>query len=599
MSAVRQVFRGAAPGRSGVKAGLTGGPRSARSNLSTRTSRHGGPPPESFRMGAGARRQGALRHARFRSAAPNPFPHLGSRRPSRSTIAPDCDLRSRASAIAHRRRRRGRPSAPCSTAAATMTSGNLCVLRIGLKFRRAQPTTVGTTKIGGCCAGIAVAVCGAATHALIPGRAPAGHRGFGRGAGGPQAQRGARRPRRPRDAAARYLSVSGGRNVPSDLEACSAPRSRRTPACATRCLRRLGQRIGWSRDQPFEPLLIGPLDALAAGRMAVLADPAGAAICGGRLTLARVRILSNEPRTWAMSSLHVTDSEAAAAFYRSVFGWQAESVGACRKPRLRSFGRRATRRRCAAGNPADVAAVMASAPASSTAEVPPHWNVNFQVAEPTPSPSTPPPSAARFSSRRSTRRASGTLPSPIRRARCSPSASSPPVDNPDNPGPRHQHRRDSRTLGAHPRLSIWPARRSRAGATGVLHTYCEDWVASRAHDTGTVSIVAPEAIRFLRRGSRRTERRAAAKVTSRAAGRRSRHRPSATGLTGGSRWWEHVAGDEAASRRYRAPDWCVWRFGPVHRSGARAGRNARGALRPARGRACRRRAGSSRDGSAG
>ena len=76
LSAVRQVFRGAAPGAHWGKAGLTGGPRFARSNSSTRTSRHGVAPHRN-RSARGGRcaPQGALRHARFRSAAPNPFPH--------------------------------------------------------------------------------------------------------------------------------------------------------------------------------------------------------------------------------------------------------------------------------------------------------------------------------------------------------------------------------------------------------------------------------------------------------------------------------------------------------------------------------------------
>ena len=58
-----------------------------------------------------------------------------------------------------------------------------------------------------------------------------------------------------------------------------------------------------------------------------MADPAGAAICVWEAHARAGAQLVNEPRTWAMSSLHVTDSEAAAALYRSVFGWQAESVG--------------------------------------------------------------------------------------------------------------------------------------------------------------------------------------------------------------------------------------------------------------------------------
>jgi predicted enzyme related to lactoylglutathione lyase len=79
-------------------------------------------------------------------------------------------------------------------------------------------------------------------------------------------------------------------------------------------------------------LLIGPLDAAPAGRLAVLTDPAGAAICVWEASVREGAQLVNEPRTWAMSSLHVNDSQAAAAFYGSAFGWQAESVGSTQAP---------------------------------------------------------------------------------------------------------------------------------------------------------------------------------------------------------------------------------------------------------------------------
>jgi predicted enzyme related to lactoylglutathione lyase len=78
-------------------------------------------------------------------------------------------------------------------------------------------------------------------------------------------------------------------------------------------------------------LLIGALDALPAGRLAVLVDPLGAAICLSIcLWEARAREgaqLVNEPRTWAMSSLHTTDVEGAKAFYGALLGCQPEAFG--------------------------------------------------------------------------------------------------------------------------------------------------------------------------------------------------------------------------------------------------------------------------------
>lgn len=127
-------------------------------------------------------------------------------------------------------------------------------------------------------------------------------------------------------------------------------------------------------------LLIGPLDAPPAGRLAVLTDPAGAAICVWEANAREGAQLVNEPRTWAMSSLHVKDSQAAGPFYGSVFGWQAESVGSTQAPltlfRLPGYVGGEARQPI----PRDVVAVMAPA-AGSLTDVPPHWNVNFQVVD--------------------------------------------------------------------------------------------------------------------------------------------------------------------------------------------------------------------------
>jgi uncharacterized protein len=79
-------------------------------------------------------------------------------------------------------------------------------------------------------------------------------------------------------------------------------------------------------------VLIGPLDALPAGRLAVLVDPVGAVVSMWEARAREGAQLVNEPGTWAMSSLHTTDGEGAKAFYGSVFGWSPRrSV----RPRLR------------------------------------------------------------------------------------------------------------------------------------------------------------------------------------------------------------------------------------------------------------------------
>jgi predicted enzyme related to lactoylglutathione lyase len=74
-------------------------------------------------------------------------------------------------------------------------------------------------------------------------------------------------------------------------------------------------------------VVLEPFDVAPAGRMAVIADPAGGVLCvwepGDRTGAARV----NEPSAWAMSLLTTPDPEGAKAFYRQLFGWEADEFG--------------------------------------------------------------------------------------------------------------------------------------------------------------------------------------------------------------------------------------------------------------------------------
>jgi predicted enzyme related to lactoylglutathione lyase len=71
----------------------------------------------------------------------------------------------------------------------------------------------------------------------------------------------------------------------------------------------------------------GPLDALPAGRLAVLADQAGARFCVWEANAREGAQLINEPRAWDISSLRTTDIEGSKAFYASMFGWRPEAFG--------------------------------------------------------------------------------------------------------------------------------------------------------------------------------------------------------------------------------------------------------------------------------
>src|SRR4051794_14036707 len=73
-------------------------------------------------------------------------------------------------------------------------------------------------------------------------------------------------------------------------------------------------------------VLSEPFDVLDAGRMAVIADPAGAALClwqpGRSIGATRV----NQPGALTWNDLVTPDPEAAAAFYGDLFGWTSEEV---------------------------------------------------------------------------------------------------------------------------------------------------------------------------------------------------------------------------------------------------------------------------------
>jgi uncharacterized protein len=71
-----------------------------------------------------------------------------------------------------------------------------------------------------------------------------------------------------------------------------------------------------------------PFDSPGGGRVAVLADPAGAVFCAWQPQGRHGAQLVNEPGAWAMSQLVTSDPERSRAFYGAVFGWTTESFDA-------------------------------------------------------------------------------------------------------------------------------------------------------------------------------------------------------------------------------------------------------------------------------
>jgi uncharacterized protein len=72
---------------------------------------------------------------------------------------------------------------------------------------------------------------------------------------------------------------------------------------------------------------VAPMDVMEAGRMAVFADPEGAAIGLWQPNQHMGAQLVNEPGTYCWSELMTDDLDAAKAFYGAVFGWDAETQG--------------------------------------------------------------------------------------------------------------------------------------------------------------------------------------------------------------------------------------------------------------------------------
>jgi predicted enzyme related to lactoylglutathione lyase len=126
-------------------------------------------------------------------------------------------------------------------------------------------------------------------------------------------------------------------------------------------------------------VVIAPFDALPAGRLAVLADPAGAEFCVWEAGDRPGAALVNEPSAWAMSLLNTDDPGAAQAFYGELFGWRAEAFDAGPGMefwlwRLPGFVGGEPQQSV----PRDVVATMTRIDRSAGAP-PPNWTVDFWI----------------------------------------------------------------------------------------------------------------------------------------------------------------------------------------------------------------------------
>ena len=74
-------------------------------------------------------------------------------------------------------------------------------------------------------------------------------------------------------------------------------------------------------------MIAAPFDIAGAGRMAVVADPSGAAISVWQAAEFPGAALVNEPGTWNFSDLNTRDVDGSLEFYREVFGWERQAMG--------------------------------------------------------------------------------------------------------------------------------------------------------------------------------------------------------------------------------------------------------------------------------
>jgi predicted enzyme related to lactoylglutathione lyase len=126
-------------------------------------------------------------------------------------------------------------------------------------------------------------------------------------------------------------------------------------------------------------VVVKPFDALDGGRIAVIADPAGAAIGAWQPAAHRGAQLVNEPGAYSMSGLMTTDPAGAKRFYPAVFGWEIRTfeMGDAEMVMWTVPG-------YVGGEPQqpvprDVAAAM-HPPSADADAPPPHWSVDFWIA---------------------------------------------------------------------------------------------------------------------------------------------------------------------------------------------------------------------------
>jgi predicted enzyme related to lactoylglutathione lyase len=136
-------------------------------------------------------------------------------------------------------------------------------------------------------------------------------------------------------------------------------------------------------------VLMDPFDVMDAGRMAVFADPEGAAFCVWQAKQHRGARIVNEPGSLNFNDLNTRDVAGAKSFYGAVFGWRTLALeGGFEMWTLPGYGDHLEqgnpdlrKHMAEVGAPAGFEDVVASInPIPDTQpDVPAHWGVTFAV----------------------------------------------------------------------------------------------------------------------------------------------------------------------------------------------------------------------------
>lgn len=120
-------------------------------------------------------------------------------------------------------------------------------------------------------------------------------------------------------------------------------------------------------------VLLEPMDVMEAGRMAVLADPAGAAFAVWQPKAHIGSQLVNEPVSMAWNELRTRDVDGAKAFYGEIFGWEPQAFADMDGYNVWMLGGTAPEN--------GIGGVIDMGANDFPAEVPPHWDVVFAVTD--------------------------------------------------------------------------------------------------------------------------------------------------------------------------------------------------------------------------